>query len=230
MSDDPRFLTEQPRLTAQDAEEWTQALGQTMAGQWRQVQLAVKLRVPEALGLSTERWVHDRLGGYLKMSMQERHDVFAELSETGHSVREISAITGVSKSVVAEIVRKRTARAEKEARIRAGNEALNGATRCEALLDAVERNLGVMKALRDKYIPGDYKSARRLPEDIEQYFDEMLALAPELGRQYDEALDCGDYDRAFELAAFFHRMSEEDREFVENVTQRIEVGRSTARE
>jgi 16S rRNA G966 N2-methylase RsmD len=90
-------------MNQQDAEEFTQSLGQIVAGSWRQVALAKRLGVPQALGLSTEQWVNDRLGGYVKMSLPEKREAVRELSGNGHSVREIEAITGISKSTVSEI-------------------------------------------------------------------------------------------------------------------------------
>lgn len=87
-------------MHAEDAEEYTQALGQIVAGSWRQIALAKRLGVPKALGLSTEEWVNERLGGYVKMSISERRTAVTELSQKGHTIREIAEITGASKSAV----------------------------------------------------------------------------------------------------------------------------------
>ena len=87
-------------MNKEDAEEYTQSLGQIVAGSWRQIALAKRLGVPKALGLSTEQWVNDRLGGYVRMSVAERREAVAELSQKGHSIREIAEITGASKSAV----------------------------------------------------------------------------------------------------------------------------------
>ena len=90
----------EPRMTPDDAEEYTQSLGQIVAGSWQQISLAKRLGVPKALGLTTEQWVQDRLGGYVRMSVADRREAVAELSQKGHSVREIAEITGASKSAV----------------------------------------------------------------------------------------------------------------------------------
>ena len=55
-----------------DAEEYTQALGQVVAGGWRQVALGHRLGVPAALGISTSEWVEERLGGYVRLSLDDR--------------------------------------------------------------------------------------------------------------------------------------------------------------
>ena len=87
-------------MNAQDAEEYTQALGQIVAGSWRQIALAKRLRVPKALGLSVEEWVKERLGGYVKMSVAERKDAALELKVDGYSNREAAEILGCGETSV----------------------------------------------------------------------------------------------------------------------------------
>jgi hypothetical protein len=41
-------------MNREDAEEFSQALGQVIGGSWRIIATAKKLGVPEALGLTTE--------------------------------------------------------------------------------------------------------------------------------------------------------------------------------
>ena len=96
-------------MDADDAEEFTQALGQIVAGSWRQIAMAKRLGVPKALGLTVEQWVQDRLGGYVRMSIPERAEAAGELSSSGHGVREIGEILGVSKSQAATDVQNWTA-------------------------------------------------------------------------------------------------------------------------
>ena len=79
-----------------DAEEYTQALGQVVGGGWRQIALGQRLGVPKALGLSTERWVQDRLGGYVKLAVADRRQAVKELAAEGHSQRQIGKVLGVS--------------------------------------------------------------------------------------------------------------------------------------
>ena len=53
-------------MKPKDAKEYTQALGQVVAGGWRQIALGQRLGVPKALKFSTDQWVKQRLGGYVK--------------------------------------------------------------------------------------------------------------------------------------------------------------------
>lgn len=56
--------------------------------------------VPKALGLTVEDWVQKRLGGYVRMSIDERREAVKELSEQGMSEREIASVVGVSDTTV----------------------------------------------------------------------------------------------------------------------------------
>jgi SAM-dependent methyltransferase len=87
-----------------DAEEYTQALGQIVAGSWRQIALAHRLGVPSALGYKKadglRRWVEERLGGYVRMAISERKEAVAELNGEGYSNREIAAVVGVDAKTI----------------------------------------------------------------------------------------------------------------------------------
>lgn len=87
-------------MTPEDAEEWTQAQAQGIGSQFRFVDLAIKLGVPAALGLSTQDWVNDRLGGYTRLAVPVRRDVHRELASEGMTQREIAQRTGVSAMTV----------------------------------------------------------------------------------------------------------------------------------
>lgn len=87
-------------LSRDDAEEYTQALGQVVAGGWRQVALGERLGVPAALGLSTREWVEQRLGGYVRLSIPDRREAVAELAEQGMSTRRIGGVLGVDNATV----------------------------------------------------------------------------------------------------------------------------------
>jgi len=76
-------------LTTEQAEEYTQSLGQIFAGSYRQVLWAKQQGIPQALGLSVEEWVNGRLGGYVKMQIEERREAVRNLTEEGLSAREI---------------------------------------------------------------------------------------------------------------------------------------------
>jgi len=93
-------------MNAQDAEEFTQSLGQIVAGSWKQVALAKRLGVPKALGLSVEDWVQNRLGGYIKMSIPERREAVRELTDEGLSQREVADVLGVDHKTVSNDLRR----------------------------------------------------------------------------------------------------------------------------
>lgn len=86
-------------MKAEDAEEYTQALGQIAAGWWRQRALGVRFGVPEALELSIEQW-SERLGGYVRLAIPERREAVAELAADGFTQQETAAILGVSQPTI----------------------------------------------------------------------------------------------------------------------------------
>jgi len=94
--------------TAEDAEEFTQALelvleGNAMAlsGGWRLRADGVRRGVPKALGMTITEWC-DRLGAKLHdwRIQGNRKDIVAELAAEEMSNREIAAVLGVSKDTV----------------------------------------------------------------------------------------------------------------------------------
>jgi hypothetical protein len=93
-------------VTPEDAEEYTQALGQVVAGGYRQVALGQRLGVPEALGISTQEWVTTRLGGYVKLSVSDRQAAVQELMASageggmGLSAPEAAAVFGVNEKTI----------------------------------------------------------------------------------------------------------------------------------
>jgi len=93
-------------MNAVDAEEYTQALGQVVAGGWRQVALGQRLGVPQALGLTTTAWVEQRLGGYVRMSLPERREAVKQLTAAvedggeGLSTRKAAEVLGVDNATV----------------------------------------------------------------------------------------------------------------------------------
>ena len=84
----------------EEAEEFTQALAQVFGGGWRLILHAEKQGIPKALEMSTREWVQERLGGYIRLSIPERREAVAELSEAGMSTREIADVVGVDQSTV----------------------------------------------------------------------------------------------------------------------------------
>lgn len=87
-------------MKQEDAEEFTQSLGQIVGGSWRQIALARKLGVPKALGLTVDEWVNKRLGGYIKQTVEDRRKATEELSAAGESTRSIAAVLGISHATV----------------------------------------------------------------------------------------------------------------------------------
>ena len=96
-------------MNLQDAEEFTQSLGQIVAGSWRQIDLAHRFGVPKALGFeNTRQWVEERLGGYVKLSITERIEATKQLTDQGMSQREVADVLGVSLGTVNNDVQNRT--------------------------------------------------------------------------------------------------------------------------
>ena len=87
-------------MKREDAEEYTQSLGQIVAGSYRQILLAKKLGVPKSLGLEIEEWVNNRLGGYVRMSVEDRQKAVVELHAEGESNRSIAGALGVDPKTV----------------------------------------------------------------------------------------------------------------------------------
>lgn len=87
-------------LNREDAEEFTQGLGNVVGGTYKIIASAQRMGVPEALGLTTDQWVNQRLGGYVKMTIEDRREAVKELADEGLSEREIAGIIGVSQATV----------------------------------------------------------------------------------------------------------------------------------
>lgn len=84
----------------EQAEEYTQSLGQIIGGSWRQIAWADRNGIPDALGLSTRDWVEQRLGGYVRLQISDRREAVAQLAEEGMTQREIADVIGVDRSTV----------------------------------------------------------------------------------------------------------------------------------
>jgi hypothetical protein len=97
-------------MSAEDAEEYTRALGQIMSGGWRQIALAQRLGVPEAIGMTTDAWVRDRIGGYVRLGLDERREAVKELTdpegEFQYSQRGAAEILGVDHRTVGNDLRR----------------------------------------------------------------------------------------------------------------------------
>jgi hypothetical protein len=99
-------LIEHAQISVEDAEEYTQALGQVFGGGWRLVLHAHKQGVPQALGMSTREWVKERLGGHMQLEAEERKQAVAELTapeeDGGHGLtqRKAAEVLGVDERTV----------------------------------------------------------------------------------------------------------------------------------
>jgi DNA-binding NarL/FixJ family response regulator len=84
----------------EQAQEFTEALGQVFAGAVRLGEWAPDVGIPEALGLSPTEWAERRLAGHVRLSISERRRVVAELTENGMSAPEIASALGVNEKTV----------------------------------------------------------------------------------------------------------------------------------
>lgn len=92
-------------MNKEDAEEYTQSLAQICAGSWRQIAWAHKQGIPRALNLTTNEWVRQRLGGYIRLSIEERREAVEELTAANAadeklSNYEVADIVGVDEATV----------------------------------------------------------------------------------------------------------------------------------
>jgi len=90
------------RISLTDAEEFTQTLEQSGKTFWRQILLAKKMGVPQALGLELREWVSDRIGGTIKLSVEDRLEAIKEIKAENPKMtqREIGEVLGVSQDTV----------------------------------------------------------------------------------------------------------------------------------
>lgn len=111
-------MTEHALIGAEDAEEYTQSLGQVVGGAWRQIAWASRMGIPEALGLSTQDWVEQRLGGYVRLSVSERREAVRELTAPlddggqGMTGSQAADVLGVSDETVYRDLGKRSTNVE----------------------------------------------------------------------------------------------------------------------
>jgi hypothetical protein len=86
-------------MSKEAAEEFTQSLSQIMSGGYQQILWADKQGIPEALGLQLPEWVQ-RIGGYIKYSIQERQKIVEELHSNGLSSPKIAQIVGAASNTI----------------------------------------------------------------------------------------------------------------------------------
>lgn len=96
------------KLSRDEAEEYTRNIGQVAVGNFGLMEFAKNvLHVPEALGLSFDEWVQERLGGFVRMSVEQRRKAVANLSgeksEGGYYAKtatEVAELLGISETTV----------------------------------------------------------------------------------------------------------------------------------
>jgi DNA-binding CsgD family transcriptional regulator len=96
------------KLSPTEAEEYTRNLGQVTVGNFGLMEMAMHvLKVPQALGMENDEWVQERLGGYVRWTVEQRQEAVAELSgepdEKGRYTRsdkQVAEILGISRNTV----------------------------------------------------------------------------------------------------------------------------------
>jgi phage N-6-adenine-methyltransferase len=87
-------------MNREEAEEYTQALQQVFTGGYRFILWADRQGIPKALGLSLPEWVQ-RIGGYARLSKEERREAVAELTEgEGLSNRKAAEVLGIGEATI----------------------------------------------------------------------------------------------------------------------------------
>jgi hypothetical protein len=86
-------------MTPEEAQEYTESLGQIFTGSYRQIAWAIQQGVPRALGLPVQEW-GKRLEGRIKLGIEERQAAARELADEGFSQREIGTALGVDAATV----------------------------------------------------------------------------------------------------------------------------------
>jgi N6-adenosine-specific RNA methylase IME4 len=169
-------------MTTDDAEEYTESLGLIGAGMWRQIALAKRLGVPDALGLTTEEWVTQRLGGYIRLSVDDRREAVRNLTADGHSTREAGEILGVSHDTIHRDVRNLTATGEKEilqvaAQIRAEKAEVRRAERNGRLVELSNANAPLRTERRYPIVyadpPYQYDHNLSVTREVENHYPTM---------------------------------------------------------
>jgi transposase len=88
------------KLSREEAEEYTKNIGSIHVGNYGLMEMARDiLKVPEALDLTFDEWVTDRLGGFVRLSLRQRRDAVRELSgersESGRYERSAAEVAGL---------------------------------------------------------------------------------------------------------------------------------------
>lgn len=139
-------------MKPEDAEEYTQSLGQIVSGSWRQIALADRIGVPKALGFKNTRdWVEQRLGGYIKLSIPDRREAAKELAGNGMSLKAIGDVLGASEATISRDFSDLANARNEEAIQPNQHDDLANASREEAIRaeQARQQRLSLFKAIKD---------------------------------------------------------------------------------
>lgn len=93
-------MSRKPRLSEDEAREYSLSLSKAAAGDYELMDFAINtLDVPGALGMDASQWV-DSIGGYIRMSVEDRREAVRELTDEGKTPSQIATILGISKATV----------------------------------------------------------------------------------------------------------------------------------
>lgn len=171
------------KLTREEAEEYTHNLGQITAGDYGLIDFAVTtLRVPDALGLTTEEWVQEHLGGYVRWTVEARRKAVAQLSADGKRNTEIGQILGISPATAARDLAV-LALDSTQVELTTGEEARNS-TQVASKLTPAEKKVAIRRLLEEGKT--DAEVALALGCGVSTVSKERTALKQEAARQESE--------------------------------------------
>jgi hypothetical protein len=164
------------QISKEDAEEWTQSLGQSASGAYRQILLAIKLKVPKALGYAdTQSWVNERLGGYVRTTVEERHRIIKELNGEKLSAEKIAATIGLHSETVRRDMDKLALPRRRHIKKNEGQKAANAESIPAPRPEEVEAKLQeaadsgmealVWEKIKDRFVPVWIEMIESLDED-----------------------------------------------------------------
>lgn len=88
------------KLTPDEAKEYSNSLAKAAAGDYELMDFAINtLGVPQALGMEPSDWV-DSIGGYIRMTIEDRREAVGELLAEGRSQTQVATILGISKQTI----------------------------------------------------------------------------------------------------------------------------------
>jgi hypothetical protein len=87
-------------------------------------------------------------------------------------------------------------------------------------------------AIRNQLVPADWKPERNDDPkllEVEKLFDDLIEDNKAMGREYERALDCADYEQAYRIANWFLDESAHWRAFSENIAAHVAATSEAAR-